>query len=332
MEIRQLQYFATIAQTGGFRHAAEALSVSQATLSEQIKFLEQELGVRLFERGGRSLVLTDAGQALLRRAEHMLAEAKATREEMLEFAQLDRGQLVVGAVMGTGPAWLPIFLAAFLQRHQHTDVRLVERPSQPLFRMLESGDVHVACLLVPPEGTAEDLAPPGVCLRRVYTRDLVVVVSPRHRLAARTRVTLNELAHEPLILTSPEEAPRSIVDRAFRSHGLEPLVRFEANDPSTLIGLAAEGIGVGITGDRRAREWSDRVITLDLDGVKLRYSMALAWSERGARTRALATFLDFAADWLEDWGSRTNASPGDRQERSGDRKVPIDPGVGAAES
>ena len=332
MEIRQLQYFATIAQTGGFRHAAEALSVSQATLSEQIPFLEQELGVRLFERGSRSLVLTEAGRALLERAEHMLAEFKATREEMLEFAQLDRGQLVVGAVMGTGPAWLPIFLAAFLQRYPHMDVRLVERPSQPLFRMLESGDVHAACLLVPPEGTAADLAPPGVCLRRVYTRDLVVVVSPSHHLAAKSQVTLKELANEPLILTSPEEAPRSIVDEAFRSQGLEPLVRFEANDPSTLIGLAAEGIGVGITGDRRAREQSDRVVMLDLDGVRLRYSMALAWSERGAHTRALAAFLDFAADWLEAWGSRTHATTPDRHERSGDRKVPVDPDGDAAES
>lgn len=310
MEIRQLQYFATIARTGGFRHASDALSLSQATLSEQIKGLEQELGVRLFERGGRGLTLTEAGRALLERAEHILSEVKATREEMLDFARLDRGQLVIGAVMGTGPSWLPSFLAAFLERHPQLDVRLVERTSRPLFQLLESGELHAACLLVPAEGGARELAPPGVCLRRVYTRDLVVVVSPRHRLASRATVDLSELAGERLILTSPEETPRFIVDQAFRAQGIEPLVRFEANDPSTLIGLAAEGVGIGITGDRRAREQAGRVVTLGLAGVSLRYSMALAWSERGAHTRALAAFLEFATDWLGAWGARTDATSG----------------------
>jgi DNA-binding transcriptional LysR family regulator len=308
MEIRQLQYFTTIARTGGFRHASDALNVSQATLSEQIKFLEHELGVRLFERGGRGLTLTEAGRALLERAEHMLAEVKATREEMLEFAQLDRGQLTFGAVMGTGPSWLPSFLAAFLKCHPHVDVRLVERTSAPLFQLLESGDLHVACLLVPAEGGAEDVAPPGICVRRLYTRNLVVVVAPHHRLARRATVTLSDLAGERLILTSPEEAPRSIVDHAFRAQGIEPLVRFEANDPSALIGLAAEGVGIGITGERRAREQTDRVVTVPIEGVSLRYSMALAWSERGARTRPLESFVQFATDWLGEWGVRTHAT------------------------
>jgi DNA-binding transcriptional LysR family regulator len=309
MEIRQLQYFVTIARKGGFRNAAEALSVSQATLSEQIKSLEHELGVRLVERSNRSLTLTEAGRALLGRADRLLAEVKATRAEMLDFAQLDRGQLVVGVVTGTGTSWLPSFVAAFLERHPNVDVRLVERTSSLLLGLLESGDLHVACLLVPAVGPDEAVAPAGISFRRVYTRDLVGVVSPRHRFAQRTSVSLTELADEHLILTSPEEVPRAIVDRAFRSRGVAPLVRFEANDPTTLIGLAAEGVGIGITGDRIARQHADKVVALPLADVQLRYSLALAWSDRGANTRALTTFLEFATEWLVDWGTRTRASP-----------------------
>jgi len=306
MEIRQLQYFATIAHTGGFRTAADTLGVSLATLSEQIKALEHELGVRLVERSNRNLSLTEAGNVLLPRAERLLADVRATREEMLEFAQLERGQIVIGAVTGAGTSWLPMFLAAFLRLHPHVDVRLVERTSSLLFGLLDSGDVHVACLLVPPEDQPDGFAPPGISMRRVYTRNLVVVVSPRHRLAGRTSVRLEELACEHLILTSPEEPPRLTVDVAFAARGLTPMVRFEANDPTALIGLAAEGVGIGITGERIARHNADKVVCIPIENADLRYAMALAWSEHGAHTRGLTTFLDFATEWLAGWGGRTS--------------------------
>jgi DNA-binding transcriptional LysR family regulator len=309
MEFRQLQYFATIVRTGGFRNAAEALCVSQATLSEQIKALEHELGVRLVERSGRSLRLTDAGTALLARTDRLLADVKATREEMLEYGQLGRGQLVVGAVTGSGMSWLPSFLAAFLRRHPHLDVRLVERTSSLLLRLLETVDVHVACLLVSAEGAPDVISRPGILTRRVFTRDLVVVVSPQHRLAQQSTVRLEDLAGEPLILTSSEETPRLIVDHAFRACGLEPQVRFEANDPTALLGLAAEGVGIGITGDRIARQFGERVAIVEIEGLHLQYSLALAWSERGPQTGALASFLDFATDWLGTWGRNPSSAP-----------------------
>jgi len=306
MELRQLQYLRHIARVSGFRRAADELDMSQATLSEQIKLLEQELGVRLFERGGRNLALTEAGKTLLARAERVLEEVKAAQEEMLDFAHLDRGQLVVGTMTGNGPFWLPSFLAAFMRQHPHLELTLVERVSGVLLRMLEAGEVHVACVLVP---TERPDVPPDIFTREVYCRELVVVVSPSHRFAQRTSVTLEEVAQERLILTTPEEAPRRVVDRAFRAHGLQPQVSFEADDPMTLIGLAAEGIAIGITGDHIARRNAERVVALTIPGIEMRYSMALAWSGRGPHTRAVSTFVDFASEWLADWGARTAAKP-----------------------
>src|SRR5258707_12104365 len=106
MELRQLQYLRSIARVSGFRRAADELDMSQATLSEQIKLLEQELGVRLFERGGRNLALTPAAKTLLARAERVLEEIKAAHEEMLEFGHLDRGQLILGRMTGNWPSWM----------------------------------------------------------------------------------------------------------------------------------------------------------------------------------------------------------------------------------
>src|SRR2546428_11095879 len=133
--------------------------MSQATLSEQIKLLEQELGVRLFERGGRNLVLTEAGKTLLARAERVLEEVKAAQEEMPEFAHLDRGQLIVGTMTGNGPLWLPALLAALMRQHPPLELALVERVRRVLLRMLEAGEVHVACILIP---TEDPEVPPGI--------------------------------------------------------------------------------------------------------------------------------------------------------------------------
>jgi DNA-binding transcriptional LysR family regulator len=304
VELRQLQYLTSIARLGGFRRAADELDLSQATLSEQIKLLEQELGVRLFERGGRNLTLTEPGRVLLERAERVLEEVKTAQEEMQEFAHLDRGQLIVGTMTGNGPFWLPGFLAAFMRLHPHVDLTLVERVSGLLLKLLENREIHVACLLVPSDGAD---VPPGISTRPLFSRDLVVVVSPQHRLAGQASVTLEEIAGERLILTSPEEAPRLVVDRAFRARNLEPQVSFEADDPMTLIGLAAEGIAIGITGENLARRSSEKVVSIRIDGARLRYALALAWSEHGPHTRALTTFLDFATLWLTDWANRTYA-------------------------
>src|ERR1700730_7137378 len=124
-----------MARVGGFRRAADELDMSQATLSEQIKLLEQELGVRLFERGARNLVLTEPGRVLLERAERVLEEVRTAHEEMLEFAHLDRGQLIVGSMTGNGNGFLPGFLAAFMRRYPHVDLSLVERVSGVLLKL-----------------------------------------------------------------------------------------------------------------------------------------------------------------------------------------------------
>src|SRR6516164_6010104 len=125
MDLRQLEYFVAIARHGGVRRAAEELSVSPGNLSDQIKALETELGVRLFERGPRSLHLTVAGTAFLERVDQALIALRTGREEMLEFAHLERGQLIVGALPGLGPFWLSRFLVDFLNRHRHVDLRLI---------------------------------------------------------------------------------------------------------------------------------------------------------------------------------------------------------------
>jgi DNA-binding transcriptional LysR family regulator len=214
---------------------------------------------------------------------------------MREFADLERGELTVGAIPGLGVYWLPDFVSAFLRRYPGVNLRLIERSSSELFRLLDSQQIHAASVLLPAD---DSQVPAGIEVRVLSTRQLVVVVAPQHPLAHSSNVRLEDLAAERLVLTSRAEAPRTVMDRAFHAEGIEPFVWFEADDPSILIGVVTDGVAVGVTGPGIARRNADRVVALPLEGARLGYSTALAWSQRGPHTRALRAFLSFATTWL----------------------------------
>jgi DNA-binding transcriptional LysR family regulator len=128
----------------------------------------------------------------------------------------------------------------------------------------------------------------------------VLIVPPQHPLAGETSATLEQIAGERLILPSPEETARAIVDGAFRAAGLEPSVCFEVMDPTTMVALAAEGIGIGITARALAERNARRVRVLELRDLSLRFAVALAWPERGTHAATVAKFVDFAVAWVGD--------------------------------
>jgi DNA-binding transcriptional LysR family regulator len=298
VDIRQLEFFLTIARLGGFRRAALELNLSQPTLSEKIKQLEQELRVPLFERSTRHLALTVAGQALFGRADRILREMRAAREEMEEFADLARGYVAVGVQAPSGSfQWIPPLLAAFTERYAHVHLTLFERTHQQLLESLHNGEFHVAWLLVP-DGSEHD--PAGLILHRLYSRELVLVVPAGHRLAHETSITLDQLADEPLILPRLGEPTRTVLDKAFQTKGVEPSIRCEVTDPVTLIGLAAAGLGIAISSETVVRRSGADVITLKLEGVHMVYAVALGWTDRGVRTKAVAAFVEFARMWSAD--------------------------------
>ena len=126
MEIRQLQSFVAIAKLGGFRRAAEELNISQAARSQQMKLLETEAQVALFERGHRPLTLIGAGQALLEHAERILREASSARQDLQDFAGLERGHITVSTLAAHGAPFAVPLLGAFYEAHPHVSIEIVE--------------------------------------------------------------------------------------------------------------------------------------------------------------------------------------------------------------
>ena len=296
MEIRQLEYFAAVAQLGGIRRAARELSVGPSTLSEQIRLLERELGVRLLDRVGRRISLTEAGLALRESTHNALSDLKKARQQMINFSRLEGGELIAGTMPGRGNWWLASFLDSFMRAYPQLKVRLVERNSTGLMKMLESGEIHSAWFTVPERGGD---FPPGISCRLFGTAQLAAIVPDNHRFARMERVPLTELAHEPLVLASREETSRTILDEALMALGVEPNVRIEADDPVTLMSLAARHVGVGVT--FVPPRLYDGTVAIPLGSPPLKGVFGVAWSEeRGARVRGLKIFVDFFEQWWRE--------------------------------
>ena len=144
MELRQLRYAVAVAAHRHFTRAAAAVPVAQPALSHQIRLLEQELGVELFERSRSGVRLTEAGEIFLLRARRALAEVDAAREEIAALRGLARGRLVIGAMQALAGLDLPRLLAAFHAAYPGIDVSLSEDSTRDMFTMAVRGEIDLA--------------------------------------------------------------------------------------------------------------------------------------------------------------------------------------------
>src|SRR5215211_7936874 len=194
MELRHLIYFEAVARHQHVSHAAAELAIAQPAVSKQIHDLERDLGgVALFERVGRNVRLTEAGQALLEHVRIILAQVEAARAEIRERVGLQSGRASIGAPPTVGVQLLPRILAAFNQRYPNLDLVLREGGTQTMLSLLETGDVDLAVVTLP-------VARRSLHVTTLFTEELVVVVPSTHRLAGRTSVVFTELADESFLL------------------------------------------------------------------------------------------------------------------------------------
>lgn len=246
MELRQLRYFVEAARVGHFRRAAERLRVAQPSLSQQIKSLERDLGVELFDRSGRRAILTQAGEAFLLRAERILAEAQRASAEASEFSGVVRGRVVIGALQSLVEVRLPELFAAFGRSYPGVEVALREGTTVQMLDLLREGEIDLAL-----GHTTGVRVPDRVVAERLFEEDLVLVMSVGHALAGREEVSLAWLRDETFVCYKEGSGIRAALMEACRIEGFEPRISFECG---TLRSLAAAGLGVAVV-PRSMAEW-----------------------------------------------------------------------------
>ena len=196
IESRHLRLVLAIVDEGGLTRAGQRLHLSQSALSHQLKQVESSLGVTLFLRIKRRLVLTDAGRRLVDRARPIVADLDALRDDMNEHTRGERGTLRIATECYTAYEWLPPVLKRFHKRHAGVDVSIaVEATSDPI-RALSAGDIDLAIV-------TGDLDAPGLETHELFRDELLLVVPPGHRLARRRVIRPADLTRERLLLYTP---------------------------------------------------------------------------------------------------------------------------------
>jgi DNA-binding transcriptional LysR family regulator len=272
MELRHLRYFTAVAEELHFGRAATRLRVAQPALSQQIKQLEQELGVLLLARTKRRVALTEPGRLFLVEARRTLAQAAAAMDVARRAAAGGAGRLRVGYVDVALWGVLPAVLRTYRERHPRVALTLHERlPTQQL-AALGAGDLDVG--IGPPPPTS------GPLLSQAVSDDAVLVALPAsHALAAESTVSLAELAAERWVVTPTgvRSRLRDLVMLACAGAGFAPVVAQEARQLDALVALVSAGLGVTLVPSAAERVPRVGVAYRPLRDLDLRLPLVAAW-------------------------------------------------------
>lgn len=287
MELQQLLYFRKVAELQHFTRAAEALAVSQPALSRAVAHLEDELGVRLFEREGRNVRLNRYGQAFLIRVERILQEVEAARHEMADLAGTERGTVALAFLHTLGVRLVPDLLRQFRRDHPQIRFQLWQNASEVLLKQLAAGEIDL-CLASPFQRDRQE----AVEWVHLFSEELYLVVPPDHALAGRGTVALSEVADSDFISLKPSTGLRQISDELCRQAGFTPNILFEGEEVATIRGLVQAGLGVALLpapakAEPLGPEW------LHVSAPVCRRTIGLAWRKDRYLSGAARLFRDF---------------------------------------
>ncbi|MBQ4898401.1 LysR family transcriptional regulator [Paenibacillus sp. Marseille-P2973] len=241
MELRQLQYTLQIAEERNFSRAADKLHIAQPSLSQQLSKLEQELGVKLFQRNTSTVELTHAGASFIEHARKIMDAVQQLRQEMDDISQLRAGRVVIGSMPITGSHLLPYVLPAFNAAYPDIQVTLLEDTSLNLEKLTAGGGTDLSLLSLP-------LQEPSLTYEPIGEEIIDLAVPPQHPLAALESssegVSLEQLKDEPFIVLKKGQGFRKLTMDLCRGAGFEPNVVFESNNIETVQSLVAAGMGI----------------------------------------------------------------------------------------
>jgi DNA-binding transcriptional LysR family regulator len=294
MELRQLRYLVALAEAGNFTRAAESEHIAQPAMSQQIRRLEDELGLALVERTTRRASLTEAGELLVVRCRRVLAELEAAGAELEALRGVHTGHVTIGAMHTMGPVDLSLALALFHARHPNVRFTVREQSSEEMAEMLRVDELDLAFLSV-----TERVESHGLGLHQLLAEELVVLLAREHRLADRSELRMAELAGEPFISFRPGARLRELLIGAGREADFEPEITLESNESQRVRRLVSRGLGVAILPRSDAEGPGADVSVVRLIEPALQRDITLAWREGRRLPPAAAEFVDLARETFD---------------------------------
>jgi DNA-binding transcriptional LysR family regulator len=290
VEIRQLRAFVAIAETGTFTAGALRVHVTQAAISMQIRQLESEIGARVFVRAPRHVILTEAGEQLLRRARHILREHDAALDEIAELAGAERGRLRIGSASAMVlTEQLPAILKDLRRQHPAAEIAVTSGTSEVLVDQILAGEVDIGFVSLPVDMR-------GIKTERLSEDQLVAIASPRHRLAKQKTISAYTLAGERLILGERGGNTRRLIDQFFAQAGVSIRVAMELSRQQAIKRMVEEDMGVGIVPLQSVRDEVEKgkLIRWWIEGAQINWELGIAQLSNGYDSPIMQKFVALA--------------------------------------
>lgn len=244
----QLLAALTVARVGSFTRAAVELDLSQPALSRQVISLEQALGVKLFERVGRTVRLTPLGEELMSRAGPLLEELSRVTSNLSATNGASSGRVRLGASESVAVNSLPSILRPYLVANRRVQLKLICRTSERLPDMVANGELDLAVCAV-------EFDPPGLNCKKLWNEEMVLVLPIGHANHSRT---ITSYVNEEFILLPPSTVTRRILDRSLAEKGIELKIALEHDSPEVIKSMVLAGLGLAILPDSCVRKETRR--------------------------------------------------------------------------
>ncbi|MCV2485869.1 LysR family transcriptional regulator [Flavobacterium sp. SH_e] len=259
MEIYQLEYFVKTAEVLHFTKAAELCFVTQSGLSQQIKKLEEELGMPLFIRIGKKVQLTEAGSVFLIHAKRVLENVQNGKQAIEDLNQMIGGELRIGVTYIFGLLILPI-VNTFAHRYQNLKIIVDYGTTESLEQKLLNNDVDV--VLVIPSHEIES----GIQKVPLFTSNMVVAVSKKHSLAHLDKIAFKKIEKIPLVLPGKGSNSREFVEELFQKFNLKPKISIELHSIHALLQMVENSDWATIVAEKALKDW-DTIKAIQITGV-----------------------------------------------------------------
>jgi DNA-binding transcriptional LysR family regulator len=296
MEIRQLKAFVAIAETKTFTAGAKCVNITQAAVSMQIRQLEDEVGLQLFTRTPRRVILTQAGEHLLARARRILREHDAALAEIAEIAGADYGRLRIGSASAMfSTKQLPNILGKLKDKYPNAEVTVSSGTSQVLVEKIMHGAVDIAFISLPVEAS-------NIQTDLLFSDEIVAIAHPKHPLAKEKFISVATLAGERLILGEQGGNTRRMIDDFFSSANVRPNVVMELNRQEAINEMVENNMGVGIAGakavSKEIRE--KRLSSWLIEGAEIKWDLGLARLRGGYFSPIAKEFVNYCKESFKE--------------------------------
>nr|WP_203583181.1 LysR substrate-binding domain-containing protein [Ruegeria sp. PrR005] len=295
--MRQLQFFVAAAEQGSVTGAARVLSISQSSVTEAIRSLEEDLGVPLFERQARGLQITHRGSAFLRHARQILGDVASARQAFREEASQVVGRLSLGVTSLVAGYVLSDLLARFRRAFPQVELNVIEDSGEYLQHLLIGGELDVAVLLT--SSVKDRLA---LHVETLLVSQYRLWLPLGHELAQQEAIELEQLVGLPMIQLMVEEIEESM-KQLMQSLSVRPEIAFRTRSVEAVRSLVATGAGIAILPGMVYRPWSlegDRIEIRDVSGDLPSVQVGLAWRRGAPLSDAARNFLRSAQSAISD--------------------------------